>query len=88
MKSADALGDTRLRREPPVWCVAVVLGVSMLGLLLVGWGLGELARSFAQTVDLDAVRDVAADRTGFLDGAAHVRSPTVSLRRASRPFAR
>lgn len=64
-----------IRRERAVWWrVAVVLVASMCGLLLIGWGLGELARSLTQTVDVDAVRDVAADRTGFPTAAAHVLS--------------
>ena len=52
----------------------VALAISVCVLLLVGWGLGELARSFTQTADLDAVRDVEDDRTGFLTAAAHALS--------------
>ena len=40
-------------------------------LLLLGWGLGDLAVSVAQPADLDAVRDVAAGRTGLLITMAH-----------------
>ena len=58
----------------PPRTVASVLVVSVAVLLLIGWGLGELAVWLTQTVDLDLVRDVAADRTGFLTGAARVLS--------------
>lgn len=43
---------------------------SLGGLVLVGWGLGELAESFVQTSDLDVIRNVAAHRTPFLTAVA------------------
>jgi membrane-associated phospholipid phosphatase len=58
----------------PLRTVAAALVASLGALLLIGWGLGELATSLTQTDDLDAVRDVAAERTGFLTGVAHVLS--------------
>jgi membrane-associated phospholipid phosphatase len=62
------LGD----RRPAAIAVALVLAV--VTLLLIGWGLGELARSLAQTTDLDSVRDLASERTGALTAAAHTLS--------------
>lgn len=62
------LGD----RRPAA--IAVALGGAVVVLLLVGWGLGELARSLAQAPDLDSVRDLANDRTATLTVAAHALS--------------
>ncbi|HJS93846.1 MAG TPA: phosphatase PAP2 family protein [Solirubrobacteraceae bacterium] len=42
------------------------LTLGFILLLLIGWGLGELAVSVTQASDLDAVRDVAAERTAAL----------------------
>lgn len=43
----------------------------LLALLVIGWALGELAKSTATSSDLDAVRDLASERTSLLTGAAH-----------------
>jgi undecaprenyl-diphosphatase len=43
-------------------------------LVLVGWGAGELSVSTARTTDLDAVQDVAGDRSPLLTSLAHVLS--------------
>lgn len=48
-----------------------VLAVSFTVLLLAGFGLGELSEAIATGADLDAVRDVAADRSGQLTATAH-----------------
>ena len=40
-------------------------------LLLAGFGLGELSESIATGPDLDAVRDLASDRSGLLTAIAH-----------------
>lgn len=53
---------------------ARALVATLLVLLMVGWGLGELARSVAQTTDLTAVRDLAADRTPTLTAVARALS--------------
>lgn len=45
---------------------SVGLSAVLVVLLLVFWGLGELARNAATTADLAAVRDLAADRTPTL----------------------
>ena len=75
MKSDAAIRDPRVSRRTGVsWSVAVALVVSACGLLLVGWGLGALARSFTQPVDLDAVQTVATHRTGSLTAAARALS--------------
>jgi undecaprenyl-diphosphatase len=43
----------------------------LLVLLLVGFVLGELSESLAQSADLRLVREVAADRSGWLTTVAH-----------------
>lgn len=53
-------------RRRPAW----LLVAALLALLLVGWSLGELARATAQTTDLSAVREMAADRTATLTSIA------------------
>jgi membrane-associated phospholipid phosphatase len=50
---------------------AVALAVTLVGLLLIGWGLGDLAQSVTQRADLDLVRDAAAERTSLLTVIAH-----------------
>ena len=53
---------------------ALHLMAALIALLLIGWGLGALVRATTQTVDLSAVRDLAADRTPFLTTAARALS--------------
>lgn len=48
---------------------AVGLVAALGSLLLIFWGLGELARTAAQGADLGAVRDLAAERTAPLTAA-------------------
>ena len=56
----------------PVWfCMALGL---LLALVLAGWALGELSRSVLTMSDLDAVRDVASERSSQLTAIAHVLS--------------
>jgi undecaprenyl-diphosphatase len=43
-------------------------------LILIGYGLGEISRHEINAVDLDAVRDLARQRTGALTVVAHVLS--------------
>jgi undecaprenyl-diphosphatase len=50
--------------------IRLVFGFVLL--LLIGWGLGELAVSATQASDLDAVRDVAAERTAALTVIARI----------------
>ncbi len=50
---------------------AIALTVALIAFLLVGWGLGQLARSGMQQSDLDLVRDTAAVRTSLLTAIAH-----------------
>lgn len=50
------------------------VAVGLLAFLVVGWALGELAKSTTTSSDLDAVRDLAGERTSLLTGAAHVLS--------------
>jgi undecaprenyl-diphosphatase len=54
--------------------VAAWLAGGLVVLLLIGWGLGALAQSSTTSADLDAVRDVAAQRRGALTAFAHVLS--------------
>lgn len=58
--------------SPRVTAVALLVGA--VALMLVGWGLGQIAVSVAQPADLDAVRDLAAGRTGSLITVAHALS--------------
>ncbi|MFN8215081.1 MAG: phosphatase PAP2 family protein [Solirubrobacterales bacterium] len=46
----------------------------LLALVLAGWALGELSRSVLTMSDLDAVRDVASERSSQLTAIAHVLS--------------
>jgi hypothetical protein len=50
---------------------AVGLAVALIGLLLIGWGLGDTAQSVVQSMDLDLVRDTAAQRTSLITVIAH-----------------
>jgi undecaprenyl-diphosphatase len=50
------------------------LAAALVLVLLIGWGLGELARATAQATDLAAVRDLAADRTATLTAVARALS--------------
>jgi undecaprenyl-diphosphatase len=43
-------------------------------LLAIGWGLGAIAQSTTASADLDAVRDLAGERTALLTTFAHVLS--------------
>jgi undecaprenyl-diphosphatase len=61
----------RMSSRERVGACAVRLAVALIALLLIGWGLGELARSVAQPSDLDLVRDTAAERTSLLTAIAH-----------------
>ena len=60
------------RRRATAAPVALLIG--WIALLLAGWVLGELCVSAARGADVDAVKDVGADRTGVLTAAAHVLS--------------
>lgn len=51
-------------REGPGRSARLILAFVLL--LLIGWGLGELAVAVTQASDLDSVRDVAAERTATL----------------------
>jgi membrane-associated phospholipid phosphatase len=53
---------------------AITLTTSLLLLLLIGWGAGELVSAWAGSSDLDAVRDLASARTRSLTAAAHALS--------------
>jgi undecaprenyl-diphosphatase len=48
--------------------------MAWIGLVLVGWGLGELSTSAVQASDADAVRDVASGRSSLLVTLAHAAS--------------
>lgn len=50
---------------------AAALAGAFVALLVIGWGLGELAMSLLQAEDADAVRAVATQRTTGLTGLAH-----------------
>lgn len=50
------------------------LSTGLLVLILIGYGLGELSRHEMNAVDLDAVRDLARQRTGALTFVAHALS--------------
>jgi undecaprenyl-diphosphatase len=50
------------------------VAAAFIMLLLVGFGLGELSESTAAASDLDAVRDVASDRSSQLTAIAHAAS--------------
>src|SRR5512140_3749857 len=56
----------------------VRLLIALLVVLLIGWGLGAFCRSLLTTIDLHAVRAVAAERTPAQTTAAHVISWTGS----------
>jgi membrane-associated phospholipid phosphatase len=45
---------------------------ALVTLMLIGWGLGALCTSLLTPADLDAVRDLAADRTRAVTVMAHV----------------
>jgi membrane-associated phospholipid phosphatase len=69
--------ERRRRRVPSLTSAgarAVGLAVALIGLLLIGWGLGDIAQSVAQPADLDLVRDAAAERTSLLTVIAHALS--------------
>jgi undecaprenyl-diphosphatase len=51
-----------------------VLVVAGIGLILAGWGAGELIRSYTTTLDLHAVQDLARDRTSSLTGLSRALS--------------
>lgn len=53
---------------------ALALAATLVVLVLIGWGLGEIARATAQPADLIAVRDLAADRTTTLTAIARALS--------------
>src|SRR5262249_46168461 len=57
----------------PRGVAAALVGVLAV-LMLVGWGLGELAHSSAQSADLDVVPDLTADRSPVLTVDAHILS--------------
>jgi membrane-associated phospholipid phosphatase len=48
------------------------LGLSLLVLLLVGWGLGAFSNSVVQAADVDAVRDIGTQRSATLISVAHL----------------
>jgi undecaprenyl-diphosphatase len=50
------------------------LVVAGIGLVLAGWVTGELVRSYATTLDLHAVQDLARDRTSALTSLARALS--------------
>jgi undecaprenyl-diphosphatase len=60
--------------RPRATAAPVGLLIGWIALVLIGWGLGELSVSAARGADVDAVKDVAADRTGLLTVVAHVLS--------------
>jgi undecaprenyl-diphosphatase len=60
--------------RPRATAAPVGLLIGWIALVLAGWGLGELSVSAARGADVDAVKDVAADRTGLLTAVAHVLS--------------
>lgn len=59
-----------MRASTTRWAVPLI-GV-LAAFLLVGWGVGALVTSTLTTGDLDAVRDVASDRTAAATIVAHV----------------
>src|SRR5436190_1560771 len=54
--------------------VGGVLLAGLLMLIIVGFGLGEVSRHVTNSADLDAVRDLAGDRTRALTSIAEVLS--------------
>jgi undecaprenyl-diphosphatase len=51
---------------------ATRLALGLLALALLGWGIGELWLSVVGSADLDAVRDLAEQRSASIDDVAHV----------------
>jgi undecaprenyl-diphosphatase len=69
----DPAPPRRLTSALPDGRRAVLLVAVLAGLILAGWGAGELIGSL-HTADLTAVRDVAGDRTPAATAIAHVLS--------------
>jgi undecaprenyl-diphosphatase len=65
-------GEQRPRRGLPARTLAARLLVGLAVFLLVGWGVGELWLSIVGSADLDAVREVAGQRSRALTDAARV----------------
>ncbi len=67
---AERVARSRAFLNPP----GLALAGAFVGLLLIGWGVGGIARVWAQPVDLDWVRDLAGDRTPALTTVSRVLS--------------
>lgn len=70
LRHQTEMGAPRRSTVPPL----VVLSAALAVLLLIGWAVGEVVKSAAPAADLDAVRDLAADRSAWLTTAAHALS--------------
>lgn len=59
----------------PRWTARLsVLVIAGIGLVLAGWGVGELVRTYATHLDLQAVQNLARDRTSALTALARTLS--------------
>jgi undecaprenyl-diphosphatase len=68
LPSAEPVGAGEAIRAWLHSSVGLILG--FVALILAGWGAGELWRSIVGTIELDAMRDLAADRSGALTSIA------------------
>lgn len=62
------------RPSSPARVLPYALAAAFIALALLGFGLGELSESPVSASDLDAVQDVASDRSALLTTVAHVAS--------------
>ena len=67
-------GASERSARPGLHARMIVLAVALIALVLVGWAVGEVVRSVLQGADIDAVRDLARQRTPLLTAVAHVLS--------------
>ncbi len=68
LPSAEPVGAGEAMRAWLHSSRGLILG--FVGLILAGWGVGELWRSIVGTTELDAMRDLAANRSGALTSIA------------------
>jgi undecaprenyl-diphosphatase len=70
----DHLSTRAGRHSSLAKVLACAMAAAFITLLLLGFGLGELSESTAAASDLDAVQDVASDRSAPLTTLAHIAS--------------
>lgn len=71
---SNHVGTRAGRHSSSASVLPCALGAAFIALLLLGFGLGDLSESTAAASDLDAVQDVASDRSALLTTMAHVAS--------------